>query len=81
MEWHPAGLSVCLPLLSSLAPRSPEIYSSGTGEGSPGKTAVKRLCVRVCDIFRIFLASKASTIDAQPTASLKANGKHRNNNN
>jgi len=24
MEWHPAGLSVCLPLISSLAPQSPE---------------------------------------------------------
>ena len=49
MEWHPAGLSVCLPLLifpctmksrsSLLAPAHP---------GGPGKRAVKRLCVCVC---------------------------------
>jgi len=48
MEWHPAGWSVCLPLLifpciiksrsSLLAPALP---------GGPGKRAVKWLCVRV----------------------------------
>jgi len=49
IEWHPAGWSVCLPLLifpctiksrsSLLAPAHP---------GGPGKRAVKRMCVRVC---------------------------------
>jgi len=49
MEWHPAGWSVCLPLLifpctiksrsSLLAPAHP---------GGPGKRAIKCLCVCVC---------------------------------
>ena len=53
MEWHPAGWSVCLPLLvfpctiksrsSILAPAHP---------GGPGKRAVKRLCVCVCEFIR-----------------------------
>ena len=50
MEWRPAGWSVCLPLLifpctiksrsSLMAPAYP---------GGPGKRAIKRLCVCVCD--------------------------------
>jgi len=66
MEWRPAGLSVCLPLLSSIAPQRPEEegleedFFSGTG--SPGwsrkKKAVKWLCVCVLMLRTINTAIK-----------------------
>jgi len=48
-EWHPAGWSVCLPLLSSLAPQKSRRFLLALAHtGSPGIRAIKRLCVSVC---------------------------------
>jgi len=67
MEWHPAGWSVCLPLLifrctiksrsSLLAPPHP---------GGPGKRAVKRLwCVAVVDNWMPLLSSNQQHLSTE----------------
>jgi len=49
MEWLPAGWAVCLPMLSSLAPQSPEVlFWHWLTRVVSGKRAIKRLCVCVC---------------------------------
>jgi len=49
MEWRPAGLSVCLPLLISLCTIKSrrKFLLAPAHPGGPGKRAIKRLCVSV----------------------------------
>ena len=54
MEWHPAGWSVCLPLLifpSTIKSRSSLLAPAHPG--GPGKRAVKWLCCGVVMVLRM----------------------------